>query len=158
MKDFMTNSSIANTGDKPRQHTNRENKGESAFGITYNKGYFMNINGYRISVQFGTGNYVDSDIRYGRQENVDDSNWYDAAMNFNVWQSNLAEVMIDIIDGDGAILNTSNMPDYEDVVFGWCTAECVAKFIGCMASAQPGDDITAAINQIYTSNLSSGLS
>jgi len=63
-------------------------------------------------------------------------------------------VMIDIIDNDGAILNTSN----EDVVFGWCTAECVAKFIGCIASAQPGDDITAAINQIYESNLSSGLS
>ena len=136
-----------------KHHTNRENKGESAFGITYNKGYFMNINGYRISVQFGPGNYVDADVRYGRQKNVSDK--YDAAMDFTVWQSNLAEVMIDYNDGwDGAIKNNSN----EDVVFGWCTAECVAKFIGCMASAQPGDDITAAINQIYESNLSSGLS
>ena len=131
-------------------YTNRESKGESAFGTTYNKGYFMNINGYRISVQFGTGNYVDADVRYGRQKNV--SNKYDAAMDFTVWQSNLAEVMIDIIADDGCIMNGV------DSVFGWCTAECVAKFIGCMASAQPGEDITAAINQIYNSNLSKGLS
>ena len=130
-----------------RQHTNRESEGESAFGITYNKGYFMNINGYRISVQFGTGNYVDADVRYGRQKNVDDK--FDTSMDFNVWQSNLAEVMIDYNDGwDGAIKNNSN----EDVVFGHCSATCVAKFIGCMASAQPGDDITQAINQIFLSN------
>ena len=79
-----------------RNHTNRENEGESAFGTTYNKGYFMNINDHRISVQFGTGNYVDADVRYGRQRNV--NNDFDTSMNFNVWQSNLAEVMIDIID------------------------------------------------------------
>jgi len=127
-----------------RQHTNRESEGEAAFGITYNKGYFMNINGYRISVQFGTGNYVDADVRYGRQKNVSDK--YDAAMDFNVWQSNLAEVMIDIIADDGCIMNG------DDMVFGHCNAECVAKFIGCIASAQPGDDITKAINQIFQSN------
>ena len=131
-------------------YTNRESKGESSFGTTYNKGYFMNINGYRISVQFGTGNYVDSDVRYGRQKNVSDK--YDAAMDFTVWQSNLAEVMIDVIADDGCIMNG------DDSVFGWCSAECVAKFIGCMASAQPGEDITAAINQIYNSNISKGLS
>ena len=137
-----------------RNHTNRESEGESAFGITYNKGYFMNINGYRISVQFGTGNYVDNDIRYGRQENV--INRFDTSMNFAVWQSNLAEVMIDIIDGDGSILNTGR--DLSDPIFGWCSAECVAQFIGCLANAQPGEDITAAINQIYQSNTSKGLS
>jgi hypothetical protein len=131
-------------------YTNRESKGESAFGTTYNKGYFMNINGYRISVQFGTGNYVDSDVRYGRQKNVDDR--FDTSMNFSVWQSNLAEVMIDIIADDGCIMNG------DDMVFGWCSAECVAKFIGCIANAQSGDDITAAINQIYNSNTSRGLS
>jgi hypothetical protein len=130
-----------------RLHTNKEGEGESAFGTTYNKGYFMNINGYRISVQFGTGNYVDADIRYGRQKNVDDS--FDTSMNFNCWQSNLAEVMIDIIDDNGCIRNINN---YNEPVFGWCSATCVAKFIGCIASAQPGDDITAAINQIHQSN------
>jgi hypothetical protein len=134
-----------------KYHTNRESEGEAAFGITYNKGYFMNINGHRISVQFGTGNYVDSDVRYGRQKNVDDR--FDTSMNFAVWQSNLAEVMIDIIADDGSIMNNEH-----DSVFGWCSAECVAKFIGCIANAQPGDDITAAINQIYNSNLSRDLS
>ena len=143
--------------NKMKNHTNRESKGESAFGITYNKGYFMNINGYRISVQFGTGNYVDADVRYGRQKNVDEHK-FDTSMNFNVWQSNLAEVMIDVIDGDGAIMRQDAIGLTEDPIFGWCTAECVAKFIGCMASAQPGDDITAAINQIYNSNISKGLS
>lgn len=134
-----------------RHHTNREGEGEAAFGICYNKGYFMNINGYRISVQFGTGNYVDSNVRYGRQKNVNEHK-FDISMDFNVWQSNLAEVMIDIIADDGCIMNG------DDSVFGWCTAECVAKFIGCIANAQPGDDITAAINQIYNSNLSAGRS
>ena len=128
-----------------RQHTNRESEGEAAFGITYNKGYFMNINGYRISVQFGTGNYVDADVRYGKQKNVDEHK-FDTSMNFNAWQSNLAEVMIDIIADDGCIMNG------DDSVFGHCSAECVAKFIGCFASAQPGDDITKAINQIFQSN------
>ena len=137
-------------------HTNRESKGESAFGITYNKGYFMNIKGHRISVQFGNGNYVDSDIRYGRQENV--INRFDTSMNFAVWQSNLAEVMIDIIDGDGAIMRQDAIGLTEDPIFGWCSAECVAKFIGCLANAQPEEDITAAINQIYQSTLSKGLS
>jgi len=132
-----------------KNHTNRESEGESAFGITYNKGYFMNIGGFRISVQFGPGNYVDADVRYGRQKNV--SNKYDAAMDFTVWQSNLAEVMIDIIAGDGCIMNTSN----NDMVFGHCSVECVAKFIGCLASAQPGDNITAAINQIYEASMTS---
>ena len=129
-----------------KHHTNRKGKGEAAFGTCLNKGYFMNVNGYRISVQWGVGNYVDSEVRYGRQENVGDE--YDSSMDFKHWQSNTAEVMIDIIADDGCIMNTSN----DDQVFGWCTAECVAKFIGCIASAQPGDDITAAINQIHRSN------
>jgi hypothetical protein len=73
--------------------------------------------------------------------------------------------MIDIIDGDGAILNTGASDDWikdgrgvSDPIFGWCSAECVAKFIGCLANAQPEEDITAAINQIYQSTLSKGLS
>ena len=100
-----------------------------------------------------------ADIRYGRQnlnvKRATSDNVYadfDVSMKFAVWQSNLAEVMIDIIDGDGCIMNG------DDSVFGWCSAECVAKFMGCIASAQPGDDITAALNQIYNSNLSRGLS
>ena len=128
-----------------KHHTNRKGEGEAAFGTCLNKGYFMNVNGYRISVQWGVGNYVDSEVRYGRQENV--GNGIDAAMDFNHWQSNTAEVMIDHVI-NGTIKNTSNNDD----VFGFCSATCVAKFIGCIASAQPGDDITKAINQIFQSN------
>ena len=129
-----------------RHHTNTLiETGEKQFGTCYNKGYFMNVNGHRISVQWGVGNYVDSEVRYGRQENV--GNGIDAAMDFNHWQSNTAEVMIDHVM-NGTIKNTSNNDD----VFGFCSATCVAKFIGCIASAQPGDDITAAINQIHRSN------
>jgi len=126
-------------------HTNRKGEGEEAFGTCLNKGYWMNVNGHRISVQWGVGNYVDSEVRYGRQENVGDG--YDSSMNFKHWQSNTAEVMIDHVM-NGTIKNTS----INDDVFGHCSATCVAKFFGCIASAQPGDDITAAINQIFQSN------
>jgi hypothetical protein len=130
-----------------RHHTNTLiETGEKQFGTCYNKGYFMNVNGHRISVQWGVGNYVDSDVRYGRQENVDSG--IDSAMDFRHWQSNTAEVMIDHVI-NGTIMNTNNNGD---AVFGFCSATCVAKFIGCIASAQPGDDITAAINQIHRSN------
>ena len=129
-----------------RHHTNTLiETGEKQFGTCLNKGYWMNVNGHRISVQWGVGNYVDSEVRYGRQENV--GNGIDAAMDFNHWQSNTAEVMIDHVI-NGTIKNTSNNDD----VFGFCSATCVAKFIGCIASAQPGDDITQAINQIFQSN------
>ena len=129
-----------------RHHTNTLiETGEKQFGTCLNKGYWMNVNGHRISVQWGVGNYVDSEVRYGRQPNV--GNRFDEEMNFNHWQSNTAEVMIDHVI-NGTIKNTSN----DDAVFGFCSATCVAKFIGCIASAQPGDDITAAINQIHRSN------
>ncbi len=120
--------------------------GEKQFGTCYNKGYWMNVNGHRISVQWGVGNYVDSEVRYGRQPNVN-ANKIEAAMDFNHWQSNTAEVMIDHVI-NGTIKNISN----DDFVFGRCSATCVAKFFGCIASAQPGDDITKAINQIFQSN------
>ena len=136
-------------------HTNN-NGGEDAFGSTFNKGYFMNINGYRISVQFGYGNYVDGDIRYGRQSKVtklandEGCILYDISQKFNVWQSNLAEVMINMPEG---------MPDFgmndgilNDQVMGHCTAECVAKLIGCIASAAANVDIRQALTQIYQSN------
>ena len=136
-------------------HTNN-NGGEDAFGSTFNKGYFMNINGYRISVQFGYGNYVDGDVRYGRQSKVtklandEGCVLYDISQKFNVWQSNLAEVMINMPEGmpdfgmDDGILN--------DQVMGHCTAECVAKLIGCIASADANVDIRQALTQIYQSN------
>ena len=137
--------------------SNREqSEGEAAFGSTHNKGYFMNINGYRISVQFGYGNYVDSDVRYGRQPAVEQLAkdegciLWDISQKFSCWQSNLAEVMINMPAGvpefgmNDGILN--------DQVMGHCTAECVAKLIGCIASADANIDIRQALTQIYNSN------
>ena len=132
-----------------RHHTNTLiETGEKQFGTCLNKGYWMNVNGHRISVQWGVGNYVDSEVRYGRQPNVN-ANKIEAAMDFRHCQSNTAEVMIDHVI-NGTIKNTST--DLGDAVFGFCSANCVAKFFGCIASAQPGDDITQAINQIFQSN------
>ena len=137
-----------------RHHTNTlMETGEKQFGTCYNKGYFMNVNGHRISVQWGVGDYVDSEVRYGRQPLVA-RHGFDEEMNFNHWQSNTAEVMIDHVI-NGTIKNTSNNivdTGINDDVFGHCSANCVAKFFGCIASAQPGDDITQAINQIFQSN------
>lgn len=140
-----------------RAYTNNpDDTAECNFGSTLNKGYFMNVNGFRISVQYGPGNYVEADIRYSRQPALQG-----AAMNgmgFSVFQSNLAEVLIDTPVG---------MPDFQtswgdediqgqmghnDTVFGHCTSECVAKMIGCIASAPEGEDIRAALVQIYQSN------
>ena len=134
-------------------HSNNERNVESAFGITYNKGYFMNINGYRISVQFGYGNYVDSDIRYGRQPIVEqlskdeDCGLWDISQKFNLWQSDKAEVMINMPKGlpefrlDDGILN--------DQVMGYCSAECVAKLIGCLANANLNEDIRQELTDIH---------
>lgn len=51
------------------------------------------------------------------------------------------------------------MPDFgmddgilNDQVMGHCTAECVAKLIGCIASADANVDIRQALTQIYQSN------
>jgi len=115
----------------------------------------MNINGYRISVQFGEGNYVHPDIRYSRQPKVKALKFKRAhdfppgnpSTKFDVWQSDLAEVMIDTPDGlpgfdvDDGILN--------DMVMGHCTSECVAGFIGVLAGALIQEDIRHKLVDVY---------
>jgi hypothetical protein len=59
------------TAAQVMKHTNKEGI-DPDFYTNKNKGYAMAINGYRISVQWGPGNYVDRDVRYG--------NDYDAPM------------------------------------------------------------------------------
>lgn len=58
---------------------------DADFYTNRNKGFSMLINGYRISVQWGPGNYVDSEVRY------DD---FDAPMKHETWGSGTAEVLI----------------------------------------------------------------
>lgn len=135
------------------EHSNNEFAVESAFGVTYNRGYFMNINGYRISVQFGYGNYVNNDIRYGRQSIVErlteeeGHRLWDISQKFNIWQSDLAEVMIDMPEGVPDFSLTDGI--LNDQVMGFCSAECVAKLIGCLGNAEMNEDIRQELTDIY---------
>ena len=137
------------------KHTNTPDR-NADFYTNANKGFAMAINGFRISVQWGPGNYVNSDVRY------DD---HDAPMQHSIWGCDTAEVMIWGRD-DGCLFNLAPYSDdddgdiiydkdfleaqgvHNDQVFGHCTSECVAKMIGCLASC--GDeDPRRSIAQIY---------
>ena len=128
---------------------------ETDFESNYNKGFSMNINGYRISVQFGPGNYI-SDMNIRRQMKHRDT------MNYNIFGTDTAEVMIWGRD-DEPLFNLvpfdhdtdgydQEMFDAQgghiDQVFGYCSSDCVARMIGCLASFSD-DDPRRAIVQIY---------
>jgi len=148
------------TAEQVMKHTNTPNR-DPDFYTNMNKGFAMAINGYRISVQWGPGNYVDRETR-----NSD----YDAPMQHNIWGCDTAEVMIWDEKGrfakhaGGSLFETApwsdeadeydfdwlnaNQGGHNDQVFGHCTSECVAKMIGCLASC--GDeDPRRSIAQIY---------
>ena len=105
------------------------------FQSNRNSGFQMNVNGFRISIQFGPGNYIaDGDIRYRTEQ--------DAPMTFHHWGTDTAEVLI---------WDRNNVPiDWEnsDEVIGWVSSDTVARLIGCLASCPPDFDPTAALNQI----------
>ena len=141
------------------KHSNTEHNAD--FYTNKNKGFAMAINGFRISVQWGPGNYVsDTDIRYKAS--------HDAPMQHSIWGCDTAEVMIWGRD-DGCLFNLAPYSDdddgdiiydkdflaaqggHNDQVFGHCTSECVAKMIGCLASYGDNDP-RRAIAQIYNAN------
>ena len=63
------------------------NDKDCAFQSNRNSGFQMDVNGFRISIQFGPGNYIqDSDIRYRTDQ--------DAPTTFNHWGTDTAEVLI----------------------------------------------------------------
>ena len=152
------------TAAQVMKHSNIEGR-DADFYTNMNKGFAMAINGYRISVQWGPGNYVDREVRYG--------NDHDAPMQHNIWGCDTAEVMI--WDEKGRFANHAGGPLFEtapwndeadeydfdwlnanqgghnDQVFGHCTSECVAKMIGCLTSCGD-DDPRRAIKQIYDAN------
>ena len=105
------------------------------FSSTFNKGFQMNINDFRISVQWGPGNYVSNNIRYSVEE----------PQNHGVWSSDLAEIMIWDKDGD---LFESGDGFLNDTVIGSMTAESVARIISVLVHSQPEDDARPAIVQI----------
>jgi len=108
---------------------------DCAFQSNRNSGFQMNVNGFRISIQFGPGNYIqDADIRYRTEQ--------DAPMTFEHWGTDTAEVMIWGRD------NISLKWDGGDTVVGWVTSDTVGRLIGCLASCPPDFDPTQALNQI----------
>ena len=110
---------------------------DCAFQSNRNSGFQMNVNGFRISIQFGPGNYIqDADIRYRTEQ--------DAPMTFEHWGTDTAEVMIWGRD------NISLKWDGGDTVIGWVTSDTVGRLIGCLASCPPDFDPTQALNQIIS--------
>ena len=149
------------TAGQVMTHTNTPDR-NADFYTNANKGFAMAINGFRISVQWGPGNYVDREVRYG--------NDHDAPMQHNIWGCDTAEVLIWDEKGrfakhaGGPLFETAPWNDetdeydfewcntvqggHNDQVFGHCTSECVAKMIGCLSSC--GDeDPRRSIAQIY---------
>ena len=145
------------TAAQVMNHTNTPDR-NADFYTNSNKGFAMAINGFRISVQWGPGNYVDREIRYG--------NDYNAPMQHTIWGCDTAEIMIwgrndeplfELIPyyldpeerehDETYVANGGHL----DQVFGHCSSDCVARIIGCLSSC--GDeDPRRAIVQIYNAS------
>lgn len=148
------------TAEQVMNNSNKE--GNLDFFTNKNKGFAMAINGYRISVQWGSGNYVDdSDVRYAP---------YGEELKYEIWQCNTAEVLIwdetgRFVENAGACLfNTAPWSDeldeydfewcnkvqggHNDQVFSCCSSECVARMISTLVSCGDSDP-RPAIAQIY---------
>lgn len=129
-----------------------------AFFSNQNKGFSMEFNDFRISVQWGPGNYIsDKDIRFAS---------FGDSMNFWCFGSNDAEVMI-YKDGSPLfqplILFADEMSDkekqlledqggFQDQIFNFCSAICVAQMIGCLANCPKGGDPRKELVQIFRDN------
>ena len=131
---------------------------ETDFESNHNKGFSMNINGYRISVQWGPGNYI-SDMNIRRQMKHRDT------MNYNIFGTDDAEVMIwgrddaplfnivpfnhDTDEYDQKLLDANG--GHANQVFGYCNSDCVARMISTLVNC--GDeDPRRAIVQIYNAS------
>ena len=153
------------TAAQVMKHSNTEGR-DADFYTNHNKGYAMAINGYRISVQWGPGNYVDREVRYG--------NDHDAPMQHNIWGCDTAEVLIWDEAGrfarngsGGSLFETApwndeteeydfdwlnaNQGGHNDQVFGHCSSECVARMIGTLVNCGDSDP-RPAIAQIYNAS------
>ena len=143
------------TAGQVMKHTNTPDR-NADFYTNANKGFAMAINGFRISVQWGPGNYVDREIRN------DD---YDAPMQHSIWGCDTAEVMIwdrndDPLFNLVPIDHDTNQYDKEkldangghtDQVFGHCNSDCVARIISTLVNCGDEDPLRA-IAQIYNAS------
>ncbi len=143
------------TAGQVMTHTNTPDR-NADFYTNANKGFAMAINGFRISVQWGPGNYVDREIR---------NNDYDAPMQHSIWGCDTAEVMIwdrnddplfnlvpfdfDTEEYDKKMFDAQG--GHTDQVFGHCNSDCVARIISTLVNCGDEDPLRA-IAQIYNAS------
>ena len=102
----------------------------SKFNSTHNKGFQMTFdNGFRLSVQWGIGNYCQrkSDGMFGDE------------MKDNFWESTSAEIAVfdDNVNGCPII----NINGTTDNVSGWLNTDQVAKVVAIVQSAKTVNEI-----------------
>ena len=118
----------------------------SKFTATNNKGFQMTFeNGFRISVQWGVGNYC---------QKKDDGEYGDS-MKTDFWESTSAEIAVfgkdgEFIDISGYELEKEDgtVKKVNDVVAGWLSADTVAKCITLVQSATTEEEIEIKIKAL----------
>lgn len=98
----------------------------SKFTSCLNKGFQMTFdNGFRISVQWGHGNYCA----------VKDKGMWGDEQKEDYWESASAEIAV--FDGDSRFIDIRE----DDMVAGWLSTDTVAKVIAVVQSALTADEI-----------------
>lgn len=98
----------------------------SKFTSCLNKGFQMTFdNGFRISVQWGHGNYCA----------VKDKGMWGDEQKEDYWESASAEIAV--FDGDSRFIDIRE----DDMVAGWLSTDTVAKVIAVVQSALTVDEI-----------------
>ena len=106
---------------------------KSKFVSTHNKGFQMTFeNGFRISVQWGIGNYCQ------RKEDGD----FDDPRKTEFWESLSAEIAV--FGKDREFITITN----SDVVAGWLTTDKVAKCITVVQSATTKEEIETKLKAL----------
>ena len=116
---FKTAGDVANTVDPD-------------FTCANNSNFQLNVNGFRISIAFGPGMYVESDIRYSKENPRDQYIWGSKFAEVKIWDRNNEPILWDDLNA----------------VIGWCSSDCVGRMIGCLASCPPDHDPRKALIQI----------
>lgn len=102
----------------------------SKFTSCWNKGFQMAFdNGFRLSVQWGVGNYS------SRKNDGD----FDASKKVDFWDSESAEIAVfnDNVDGNPIIELREH-----DMVAGWLSTDTVAKVMAIVQSAKTANEIS----------------
>ena len=99
----------------------------SKFTSCLNKGFQMEFeNGFKISVQWGIGNYCA----------VKDKDEWNASQKQDYWDSTSAEIAV--FDGDTRFIEIRE----DDQVAGWLSTDTVAKVIAIVSSAKTANEIS----------------